>query len=511
MGFLRAHSLLISPHHAHRLVLAPLRTVQRVPIDFGHMGRFFSLGCVQSNLALQTTFPEHPHGILFELNALHQVIQPVILDGVKLRAFCLDFQHPLHGDRPFLSLDFKSVVSFQQGSIHKIPLDRIPAAAVHIKAANDALLAAHFHNPRNHLPPTQGADEVRIKIGVAAVLPMRCLQLHNALNLLIGMAVNDGNVVVLDVIHRNNGRVVLHTLVGDVVNADPFLKPHIPDVLLVLKEILEGGLVPRLPSPCRRSLHKGQLVQDVRHGDAVLIHFENHPNNGGFVRFDDDFTVLGLSIAIGLSPARLAVFKPLADAPFQVFGNGAAFLLRKGSHDRQDQFGYRSCCIQSFLFKIELDTDALQMTHIGQALDRVAGKSGDAFRHDIVDLACFAIFHHPEELLALFHAGAADALISIDIHQHPAGMLGNLGTEGFHLLLQAVELNLLIRADTGIDRNTDCFQSAECLKSELLYPRVYLFYCNFHVFYSLLPVSMFYCHLFFTATSGRSGPSAVPH
>ena len=469
------------------------------------MGRFLNLGCVQRNLTFQTAFPEHLHGILFKFNVPHQVIQPVILDGVQFRALCLDFQHPLHSYRPLLFLDFKGVVGFQQGSIHKIPFDRIPTAAVHIKAAKDALVAVHFHDPRNHLLPTQRADNVCIEVGIPAVLPMRRFQFHNALYLLVGMAVDNRNMVVPDVVDRNHSRVVPDTPMGNMVNTDPFLKPHITNVLLVLKEILKGGLVPRLLAPCGRSLYKGQLIQNVRHGDAVLVHFENHPHNCCLVRLDDDLTVLGLSITIGLGPARLTTFKPLANAPFQVFGDRPAFLLCKSRHDRQDQFGYRSCRVQSFLFKIKLDTDALKMAHIGQTFDRVAGKSRDTFCHDIIDLACLAILHHPQELFTLFHAGSADALIGVDIHQHPARVLGNLSAEGFHLLLQAVELNLLVRADTGIDCNADCFQGAKCLKAELLYPSVYLFYCNFHVLFSLLPFGVVQDLLLFIIVFFSSG------
>lgn len=94
---------------------------------------------------------------------------------------------------------------------------------------------------------------------------------------------------------------------------------------------------------------------------------------------------------------------------------------------------------------------------------------------------------------------ADKAHISINIHQRPAGVLGDLCPEGTHLFFQAMKLDLHIRADTGIDSHTNGFQCAECLRSGLLYVRTCFFNCNFHVHLSLLPfgviqnLSLFIC------------------
>ena len=96
----------------------------------------------------------------------------------------------------------------------------------------------------------------------------------------------------------------------------------------------------------------------------MLIQAENRFYDFGFVWFDDYAAVGGLPKAVCRRPAAYALLKAFANAPFQVFRDGAAFLLSKGSQHCQQHFRNRRAGINAFLFKIKLHADALQMAHI---------------------------------------------------------------------------------------------------------------------------------------------------
>lgn len=78
-----------------------------------------------------------------------------------------------------------------------------------------------------------------------------------------------------------------------------------------------------------------------------------------------------------------------------------------------------------------------------QALRRVAGKAGDGFDQNTVNEPAPTVGQHPLEVISLLHRGAGDALVSVDIHQPPVLMLGDvlrvvdvLGREGVKLILR---------------------------------------------------------------------------
>ena len=128
----------------------------------------------------------------------------------------------------------------------------------------------------------------------------------------------------------------------------------------------------------------------------------------------------------------------------------------------------------------------------------------------------FAVLHHPQKRLSLFHAGAADALVRVDVHQRPAGMLRDLRPERLHLLRKAGLLDLLIRADPGVNRHPNRFKGAEALGCRFLLTGVpYLFDHDFHVHSSSCAnLSSTSCcghsHLASSSTLRRSSVSRYP-
>ncbi len=73
----------------------------------------------------------------------------------------------------------------------------------------------------------------------------------------------------------------------------------------------------------------------------------------------------------------------------------------------------------------------------------LTGKAGDGLDQDAVNKPASAVSQHPLEIIPLLHRGAGDALVSVDVHQSPVLMLGDvlrivdvLGRKGVELVLR---------------------------------------------------------------------------
>ena len=72
-----------------------------------------------------------------------------------------------------------------------------------------------------------------------------------------------------------------------------------------------------------------------------------------------------------------------------------------------------------FLLEHHRHAELPQFPQGGDAVLGVAGKTGERFDQDAVDLAFAAILHHALELCPFGGAGAGDATVGIDVHQRP--------------------------------------------------------------------------------------------
>lgn len=75
---------------------------------------------------------------------------------------------------------------------------------------------------------------------------------------------------------------------------------------------------------------------------------KNAAHDGGFLRNNDQSAVLPTIPKNAEPPVWNTLFHALANAPFDVFTNGATFLLRKRSEERQQQLAALRQCINSF-------------------------------------------------------------------------------------------------------------------------------------------------------------------
>ena len=149
--------------------------------------------------------------------------------------------------------------------------------------------------------------------------------------------------------------------------------------------------------------------------------------------------------------ARLPAFlEPLAHAPFHIFADGAALLLREGSHHRQEHLGDGLSSVNAFLLEKELHAHRLQFPYIVQTVHGIPRKAADALGDDVVDFPRPAICYHLLKSGSMPDAGAADSFIRIQINQLPVIVERDLMPEGFHLVLQAAKLFFAVRANPAV-------------------------------------------------------------
>ena len=163
---------------------------------------------------------------------------------------------------------------------------------------------------------------------------------------------------------------------------------------------------------------------------------ENHPDDICLTWLFHDVLLLVLLITVKLAPPPFAHLVTLADAPFQVFGNGPAFLLRKCRKDGQQHLAHCLGSVDPFLLEDDVDALFLQVTDVLEALHRVSGKPGDALGHNGVELTSLRVADHLEELRTLSCGSARDAFIGVHVYQHHVWVLIDLLLVRFHLGFQ---------------------------------------------------------------------------
>ena len=71
------------------------------------------------------------------------------------------------------------------------------------------------------------------------------------------------------------------------------------------------------------------------------------------------------------------------------------FLLRQGSHNRNQDLTLGIHCVDGFLFEEDGNVLILQLADVFQAIQRVSGKSADGLGDNHVDVFGFAVANHP--------------------------------------------------------------------------------------------------------------------
>ena len=109
----------------------------------------------------------------------------------------------------------------------------------------------------------------------------------------------------------------------------------------------------------------------------------------------------------------------MAVAPEHIAGDRLALFLGAGRINCGHQFTAHIGSVDALPFKVNIYTQAFQLTDGFQAVFCISGKSGNGFDHDTVYQAAAAVIHHTSELIALFCRSSGNTFIGINIYHLP--------------------------------------------------------------------------------------------
>ena len=159
---------------------------------------------------------------------------------------------------------------------------------------------------------------------------------------------------------------------------------------------------------------------------AVQVHIKYFPHDVGFFFIDNKLTTYKVIAQRGTVGAELLTLYPFLVAPAYIAGDGLALCLCKGCVQGGHQFRGHPRRIDVFFLEEDCRTVGSELPNGFQTLCRVAGEAGDGLDQDAVNESVSTVSQHPLEITPLLHRGAGDALVSVDVHQPPVLMLGDV-------------------------------------------------------------------------------------
>ena len=203
-----------------------------------------------------------------------------------------------------------------------------------------------------------------------------------------GLLVDDGCMIVLDVVLRHLAVVLLFLLCQKVRRVN-LLQQRIALVLFVGQDAANAACVPiLLTARCGDSFF-GQRVGDHGRRHPGQEHAENAADDLGLFFVDDQVAVRTPVIAEETLEGHgdLPVSKSLSLAPRAVFRDAPALFLGQAGHDRQQQFALGIKGPYPFFFKIDLDAVLFQLPDGRQAVYGIPGEAADRLcDNDVIPL-----------------------------------------------------------------------------------------------------------------------------
>ena len=234
------------------------------------------------------------------------------------------------------------------------------------------------------------------------------------------LCADDSLMRVGDVVGRD-GSFVLDLLFRNEVRRVDLLEMKVAFVFLVHQHLLDNIPIPFISTKLGLDVMAFQVVLDVGVGTAFQKHPEDQSNNLGFFLDDLDSTVFCSGIAHQIAVRDLVgpFFIFLPDAPFHVFRNAAAFFLRQGGHDSQQQLTFAIECPDVFFFEVDLHAMFFEFPNGGQGVDCVSGKSANRLGDDQVNLVVQRVLDHLLETFTVGCTGSRNTLIRINVDVIP--------------------------------------------------------------------------------------------
>ena len=149
------------------------------------------------------------------------------------------------------------------------------------------------------------------------------------------------------------------------------------------------------------------------------------------------------------------VFDRLMMSPADTRADLAAFVLRHRSHDGQAELTVLVERVDIVVLEVDRYAVTEQLARILDAVERIAGESGDLFGDDQIKLSRQRVVDHLVEFLALFGRHAGDALVDVASGKFPIRHIADVLGEVFLLVFKRIELFHKIRADAGVVGNPE--------------------------------------------------------
>ena len=182
-------------------------------------------------------------------------------------------------------------------------------------------------------------------------------------------------------------------------------------------------------------------IGDCLHSEALQIEVEYSANyyRLGFV--DNHLTVDEVKAVCGAGTVELARLHSLLVAPTHIPRYVHAFLLRSHTGECYDHFHIQFATVDALFLEVHTDSKIGQHSQSDEKFFGVSRKSGYRLDDDAVDETLLAVTDQSVQLVTLFHLGACQTFICVDIDKLVFGMfcrvfavVPNLRGEGMELI-----------------------------------------------------------------------------
>lgn len=287
-------------------------------------------------------------------------------------------------------------------------------------------------------------------------IPPRHFFLHSA----EGSGVDDGRMIVLDVVFRALS-VIDHDLLGQAVSDIGLVENGVTLVFFVSEDRFNRS---PLPSSNARRRWNPVVVEVVCYrGEAVaceesLIDPLDHNRLFGID--------LRLSVRSSAIPKESLVlegyvsfFRALCLTPAHVGADVLRFALSYGTVDCDIELSSGLDAVDPLFLEVHVHIVFFQHPSVLQAVEGVSCEAGYRFSDDHIDLALFAVAHEPVELIPFLDARAGDAFVGVDADHCPTMLPVDFVRVSSALNVIAVELILLFRRNSTVGSDTKLFVS----------------------------------------------------
>ena len=183
------------------------------------------------------------------------------------------------------------------------------------------------------------------------------------------------------------------------------------------------------------------LLHAVMVGGVQCEQLANH----GCLGLVDDQTLAVLSIAENAAVAEdNIVFDRLLMAEFDAAGQLAQFILRNAGHDGEAQLGVLVERVDVVVLEENAYACGKQLARIADAVERVAGKTGDLLGEDEVEFVVLRVLHHALEVVALARRHAGQTFVDIAVDERPGRVAGDIVAVVANLVVERIELFIAV-------------------------------------------------------------------